>query len=58
MQYPNDMPREKLTKKKLISLSTPQERWLVNKARGLGISVAELIRRIIDSERLEKRGDS
>jgi len=48
------MPKEKLTKKKLISLSAPQEKWLVHTARRLGIAVAELIRRIIDNARLGK----
>lgn len=39
------------TKKRLISIHEPAERWLVRRSSELGVSVSELVRRIIDRER-------
>jgi len=39
--------------KKLISLTDPEVSWLTKRAKRLGVSLAEVIRRIID-ERIEE----
>ena len=39
-------------KKRLISIHEPADRWLTRRAAELGISVSELVRRIIDNERV------
>jgi hypothetical protein len=38
-------------KKRMISFTPPQLEWLETEAQRLGISVPELVRRIIDSAR-------
>ena len=44
-------------KKKLIVLSDPLDAWLRERAAVDGISVSELIRRILDRARLRKRDE-
>jgi|GEM_PF-4418558 hypothetical protein len=39
--------------KKVISFTKPQMIWLEQEAKRLGISVAELVRRLIDQARIE-----
>lgn len=41
--------------KRFISFTQPQLQWLEQEARRLGISVPELLRRIVDDAR-QKRG--
>ena len=40
-----------MRKERLISLSLPLNEWLVKKSKSLGISVSELIRRVLDAEK-------
>lgn len=49
------MSNAKLAKKKLLSITKPQEEWLVKQAAKLGISVSEFLRRIIDAARSSKK---
>ncbi len=41
--------------KLLLSFSEPAATWLRDEARKLGISVSELVRRIVDAERKASR---
>lgn len=40
--------------RKLLHVTAPQAEWLEQEAKRLGISVSELVRRIIDEARGEK----
>lgn len=44
--------------RRTILFSIPQDGWIIAEAERLGISIGELIRRIIDRERLQSSGDS
>jgi hypothetical protein len=44
-------------KKQMISFTHPQAEFLKQEAARLGISVSELVRRIVDAHRERKQGD-
>lgn len=44
--------------KRVISFTKPQNEWLENESERLGISAAELVRRIVDWYRGEKPSDN
>jgi len=39
-----------IKKRLTISVSSPQEKWLKSRARKLGISISEILRRIVDEQ--------
>lgn len=41
--------------KRLISLTKPVDTWLCREAKRLRISVSELVRRLLDAERLKEK---
>mgnify|MGYP001559210509 CR=1 FL=1 len=54
--YPWRMAKRKRPPRLLLTLSKPAEEWFRNEAKRLGISLAELFRRIIDEKREKKGG--
>ena len=44
--------------KRVISFTKPQNEWLKNESNRLGISAAELVRRVVDWYRGERPGDN